>query len=675
MPPYWKRYYYRRNPFRFRNRRFRTRRPRKTFRRRWSRRKRHRRTYKVKRKRFYKKRLKLTVQQFQPTSIRKCKIIGTKCLLQGSPLRCNFNYAQYANSTVPEHKPGGGGWSLMIFTLDSLYDDWLKLQNIWTESNAGLPLIRYTGCTFKFYQTEDLDYIVYYERCWPMVDTEHTHANASPTGMFLRKHKITVPSRRTQKNRKPYKKVKIKAPSQMQTHWYFQQDLCKIPLLMLTTTGVSLTYPFCSPKAKSNNITVRCLNTLLFHIPNFQTFPVTTGYYPKYLHFEHPEQDTTAYLYAHHTTNPQQSIVIDKNSVQTKQLYVLCNTKLNQEGTPTTSSSFQNNAAHWGNPFWHNYLDPDTSYIYISDMSPAELYQLKNGADQTKSYHLTLTGPMFYTYRYNPETDKGEKNQVYLVSNSSGNNWNPPSNEKLIFEGFPLYVLLWGWGDWIKKAKLTPDPDENQIVVIKTDQFTGPTQPYYVVLDDDFREGTIMYPTNPEAPEPPTQWDNQHWYPKMLFQQQTIEKICVSGPGCPRMPNNNYMQVYCKYKFYCKFGGCPKVLPKAYNPCSQPKWTTPDNIPSGFTITNPNTCPQSEIFAWDWYNDYITEECIERIKHHTETNPTTLSISDSKNNPKTKTLQEKEEPAPEEKKKLLQQLKLLYQHRLQLQHLCQLQLT
>lgn len=673
MPPYWKRpYTY--NFYRRRRRwRLPRRRTRKAFRRRQYWRRRHRRYRKVKKRRFSKKKLKITIQQFQPKSIRRCKIIGTKCLLQGSPLRCSFNYDQYANSITPVNKPGGGGWSIMIFSLESLFDDYEKLLNIWTASNASLPLVRYTGCTFKFYQCENLDYIVVYDRCWPMVDTPYTHADASPAGMFLKKHKITIPSRQTQKNKKPYKKVKIKPPTQMQTQWYFQKDICKIPLVMLTTTGVSLTHPFCSPKAQSNNITLKMLNTILFQVPNFQNYPKTSGYSPKSGIFEHEDIPFKAYLYAihHQTDTAPQSIELKKSNLNNYTIYVLANTKINQPGTNINSSSYENNEKHWGNPFYHDYLDEQVTSIYFSNMSPTDLYQLKS-TEVSRPWHLTLTSPILYTYRYNPETDKGDTNRVYLVNNSTFTTWNAPDNQNLIFEGYPLPILLWGWPDWIKKAKYTINPDENQILVIETKQFKGNPQQKYVLLDDDFIDGIEQYPINPEHPSPPNSWSNEHWYPKLEFQLQSIEKLCMSGHGCPRMPANTYMQIYCKYKFYFKWGGCPKTLEKAYDPCQQPKWTTTNTIPGRLEISNPNTTPQTEIYDWDWEGDYITEDCIERIKAYTPTNQSTLSISDSKNQPKAKKRKSETQETPlQKKKKLLLQLQQLQYQRQQLQLLLQ----
>ncbi len=71
------------------------------------------------------------------SKINKCKIRGQKCLFEGGPMRLSNNFYEYFGSYVPENWQGGGGWSLMVFSLDSLYEDFNLLQNYWTKSNAG----------------------------------------------------------------------------------------------------------------------------------------------------------------------------------------------------------------------------------------------------------------------------------------------------------------------------------------------------------------------------------------------------------------------------------------------------------------------------------------------------------------------------------------------------------
>ncbi len=92
-------------------------------------------------------------------------------------------------------------------------------------------------------------------------------------------------------------------------------------------------------------------------------------------------------------------------------------------------------------------------------------------------------------------------------------------------------------------------------------------------------------------------------------------------------------------------------------------------IPGRLEIKNPITNPATEIYSFDWESDYVTEECIQRIKQHTTTNPKTVSVSETNYQPPTRKKAQETTPTQEAKKKLLQQLLQLQQQRQQLQNL------
>ncbi len=147
----------------------------------------------------------LKLLQWQPDSIRKCKIKGFKCLFQGGSHVLSRNYIQYIESIVPEHWDGGGGWGLMVLSLGALYEDWEHLRNVWTTSNIGLPLVKYRGAKLVFYQSPYTDYVVTVNTCWPMTDTELTHANSCPQRMLLARKKHIIPSLLTKNYQKQRK--------------------------------------------------------------------------------------------------------------------------------------------------------------------------------------------------------------------------------------------------------------------------------------------------------------------------------------------------------------------------------------------------------------------------------------------------------------------------------------
>lgn len=602
MPPYWRQTFYRRRyrPFTWRARR--------TFqrRKRWRRYTKPRKTYwrrKLRvRRRFYKRKLKkIVLKQFQPKIIRRCTIFGTICLFQGSPERANNNYIQTIYSYVPDKEPGGGGWTLITESLSSLWEDWEHLKNVWTNSNAGLPLVRYGGVTLFFYQSAYTDYIAQIFNCYPMTDTKYTHADSAPNRMLLKKHVIRVPSRETRKKRKPYKRVRVGPPSQMQNKWYFQRDICDIPLIMIAATAVDFRYPFCGSDCASNNLTLTCLNPLLFQNQDFDHPSDTQGYFPK----------PGVYLYS--TQRTQQPSVND--------CIYLGNTKDNQEGKSANSLDMlkSQKITDWGNPFWHYYID-GSKKIFSYFKPPSQLQQ------SDFSQMTELAEPMFIQVRYNPERDTGEGNLIYITENFRGQHWDPPASDNLKLDGFPLFDMCWGFIDWIEKVHETENLLTNYCFCIRTNVFNE-KKTVFIPVDHSFLTGFSPYETSVKTS------DRAHWHPQIRFQTKSINDICLTGPGCPRSPYGNYMQAKMSYKFHLKWGGCPKTYEKPYDPCSQPNWTIPHNLNETIQIQNPNTCPQTELQEWDWRRDIVTKKAIERIRQHTEPHETLQISTGSKHNP------------------------------------------
>nr|UGV37291.1 MAG: ORF1 [TTV-like mini virus] len=647
MPPYWRRYRQRR-PRRWRRwgtrryRRWRFRRPFRTFRR-------YGRSHWVRRK-FKLSSIKL--KQYQPRSIRNCVIKGMKCLFQGSAMRKSNNYWQYPHTIIPEKFPGGGGWGLQVISLSSLYEDYQHLSNYFSASNAGLPLVRFKGMKLIFYQNQNTDYVVELDNCWPMVDTPLKHANSQPQRMLMSKKKIIVPSIQTKRLRKGKKKTFLKPPAQMLNQWYFQKDVCNTKLAMITATACSLTDYYLPYKAESNNISLNALNTNIFKNADFQQPSTTTGYSPRNNYYFYSTWNGTTGI----PKNADQLIYLgdSKNFTQGKKTIA---TTIKTEGYPKEN---------WGNPLYTHYLTGDIP-LYTSSKGPTDQVWKINATTHTSETSIDkyLT-PMHYppttTVRYNPDKDTGEGNIVYFVDNynrAGDNSFDPPADENKKITGFPLWIALWGWADWIKKLGLLPRVDKDHILVIQS-SFFDVKFPYYVFLDNSFIDSTGPFDT------PKTTEDEFNWYPKFWYQQKQIETICACGPGVSRARDDESLQAKMEYKVYVKWGGCPSTLEKVYDPCSQPKWPTTDTITPGLEITNPSEPPETQLYFWDWENDLVTQKAIQRIRDHTEPHEPLLSITESKASAKPqKTTQETQDQKEEEK--LLFKLHQLRKQRMQLE--------
>lgn len=102
--------------------------------------------------------------------------------------------------------------------------------------------------------------------------------------------------------RKQYKKnyirITIQPPSLWQNKWYFQQDMCNLPLFIIKTTAASLDQFYQPDTQLSNNITLYTLNTDMFQNPQWH-YEGTSGYIPKHT----PLTEGTKPVYLYGTAN------------------------------------------------------------------------------------------------------------------------------------------------------------------------------------------------------------------------------------------------------------------------------------------------------------------------------------------------------------------------------------
>nr|UGV36069.1 MAG: ORF1 [TTV-like mini virus] len=575
-------------------RRFRFRRPRKTFR--WRRRiYRRRNKYRVRKKRYFKRKLKyIYLKEFQPKKIHKCTIKGIICLFQSGPNRLNREYTQCMNSYFPEKYEGGGGWSQLKFSLESLYEQRELFRNKWTKSNVLMPLCRYNGCKLKFYRTEKVDYIVHYSLCLPMLDTLYQHTNAQPALMLLYKSKIIVPSKKNNRFRKDYIIKKLRPPEQLQNKWYFQVDFNKQPLLLLTTVACDLDRFFLHPDSINNNTTITILNTDFFQGHNFLNQNLGTQYWqprPGY------------YLYG--TLNGDDNPPI-------KQLIFLGQTRYYTKGEPINNKTWTEyskpnvQTEYWGNPFHPDYFH-GTIGMFIGQTPPNEVFQNPTTGTATTKNLSKVTQELYTHVRYTPERDTGE-NQIYLLKLSDPKqNWLEPDDPDLIYEGFPLWAILWGWTDWQVKYKKLTKVEESTILCIRT-TFTYPEKTYIVPLDSHFVQGISPYEKESILPQ-----DKNNWHPKLKYQQMSIENICKTGPGVAKTTTQS-IEAHMYYRFYFKWGGCPNDLEQITDPGEQKHYPVPNKELQGPEIQDPNTDPKQELYEFDFRRDIITSKAAKRIK-------------------------------------------------------------
>nr|UGV37310.1 MAG: ORF1 [TTV-like mini virus] len=650
MPPF--RFYRRRwrRPYRKRYFNYRFQRPRTYFRRR-------KRSYWVRKNKLYSKRLKklkaINIIQYQPDKIRKCKITGYLELFECSYGRVSNNFTTAKESYVPPHEPGGGGWSIQQLTLGNLFTQNQYIMNYWTQSNKGYPLCRLTGIKITLFRQPHTDYIFHYNLEDPFTINKYTYPSYHPFKMLNYNKRIFVPSYDTAPHKKrPYKKRKLKLPKKLTNQWYFQQQFSNIPLIRFFSTAVDVMPLFIPPHAKNNNITLKCLNTRFFQHPAFQYHGrSTTGFSPK--------SGGGEYIYG------MPGYEIGQETPQIQSTIFLGNSMHNVDGQALqfTSTYQAYTEDKWGNPFYFEYLNMDT-LTYVTSNTIEKQYT--NKTNKVDKNHIK-TEPYIIDVRYNPNKDKGTGNIAYFLNTYDINqrNWDPPKDPDLIIQGFPLWLMLWGFEEYIRKLGKISKLDENGILVIRSLAFSD-TLPAYVILNETFINGQGPYGV-PHAEI--SAYHNSHWYPRFQFQKEALEEILITGPAVCHPPKDNSIQAHIKYDFFFKWGGNPARMETLADPNSQPIEPTPNIQLTTNEIICPTSNPADLLYTWDIRRDLLTTTAAERIKQIpiNEQYVLTDGTSTSTDIP-IKTQKTQEETATEkEKETLLRQLNLIQQYNQQLQ--------
>lgn len=649
MPWYYNGYYRRR---RWRRRQPRFRRFGQTFRRR-----RYRRQRWV--RRFYKpKKLKtLRIKEYQPKTIRKCKIKGLLCLFQTTQNRLSYNFDMYEQSWVPERLPGGGGFSIKNLSLRALYEEHQVGHNIFTSTNNFLPLMRYQGCTIKFYQSAQTDYVATYSNTWPLESNMQMYNTMQPSVHLLIKNKIIIPSKTTSKWKKPYKKKFIPPPTQMKNQWYFQKDMSKIPLFMLRTSAFSFDNYYVGSRQTSTNITIHTLN---YQIIQNRKFNQNGPWYARQLGTQY------YYIYATDEEHVTQDNIYQ---VKLKNIIALTNVKKNQTGQTYEDYQRTHGTNKWqeyladpsarGNPFNIHYISGNmttfTSTLLFTQLTGSQPEEKLEKFKTTNTFQVfNITEQL----RYNPYRDLGKNNSAYFLSATDGSHgWDSPTDPNLRNDNLPLWLLLFGFSDYVKKTKILHNIDEQYLLTIQS-QYTNPQRNIIIPISTSFWEGHSPY----EEEFNPIDYDR--WYPCFQMQQEAINDICLAGPGTPKIPKGYISEAKIKYCFHFKWGGEQPPMATITDPSEQIWYPVPNNNNPTNSLQNPETNPASILYSFDERRGQITKKAAERMQKDWEITDPSLLSTDYRFSEKAETQASPQDSTSEEEEEDLFQL-LQHQRRKQ----------
>nr|UGV35650.1 MAG: ORF1 [TTV-like mini virus] len=545
----------------------------------------------------------LPLKQWQPKYIHKLAVKGLFCLLQTHKVHYNHNFNQYAATVTREGLANGGGFTIIRFTLNSLYELHEKARNVWTKSNKNMPLFRYTGCKIRVYRPLDTDLVVKFQTCYPMCCSKLMYTGSQPSIMMMTRGAKRIRCKRNAPNAKPYKTYKFRPPDQMTNKWYFQHNESNTGLILIQAAAASFDKYYTSTYSESSTVTLYGINMRVFKNLNFAT-PPTNGYAP----------NDKMYLWA------------SNGEGKLKDLIYLGQSKLYNEGKPISSitdtpwntkvQKYLQKPEQWGNPFHQRHMHKQYGDYWFTTIPP--LQALTNGSKNENTMINTLTNTfhqftqeIFLEFRYNPFTDKGYNN-VYILpnftENKQGENYNldPLDDIDLQNPGFPNWLSIFGFQDYLIKLGKKSRINQDYVMIITTKHFL-PYEQYYLLVDKYFTEG------DSEELIGRTDWDNQNWYPMITHQQGALNTLALCGPGAPKLSDIKLAEAKIDYTFYFKVGGCAPPVEKVKDPTAQPTYATPSNILDTNSLQSPEEPIESFLYQFDWRRDQITEKAAQRI--------------------------------------------------------------
>nr|UHM26663.1 MAG: ORF1 [Torque teno midi virus] len=579
MPFWWRR---RRRWFRPRTRRYRKFRPK---RRRIHRRRRPRRSYRRRRKRRYhkvkRKKKTITIKQWQPDSIVKCKIKGVDVIVLGAEGKQFVCYTNVIKSTPPPKAPTGGGFGCMQFSLGYLYEEYKFRRNIWTKSNIAKDLARYIRCKLVFYRHPETDFIVRYDRQPPFPLEPLTYPSCHPQNLLLAKHKFLVLSKSTKPNGKLTKKKIIRPPKQMLTKWFFQHDLSTAPLFQLTASAANFQYSHIGCCNKNTIVTFKALNPGWFQIGSWAQFrQQTTPYLPYRAIFSH--------LYFWDTTN------WPKNDMSSTE--------------PDTLKWVQQHSFQVKHETYSDSVSYNTGFF-----SPKALNAQLITTEKTKDSHIG-TLPLI-TCRYNPAKDDGVGNTVWLHSNLSHGYDKPTQDKTIIIKNLPLWMIFYGWLSYVQYIKKASDFLISYTVCIECPAIDispsiGATN-LIIPIDETFTQGKPPYGQDLST------FDLTHWYPDIYNQVEVLNSLVTVGPYVPKynQTRNSTWELHFFYEFLFKWGGPETTEPPVADPAQQPTYDALDKQYATIQIRDPRKqIYESIVHPWDYRRGVIKTSALKRIQ-------------------------------------------------------------
>lgn len=360
----------------------------------------------------------------------------------------------------------------------------------------------------------------------------------------------------------------------MISKWFFQKQFSNQNLFQLSAAAASFKYPRLACCNENRVITIYYLN------PQFYTHSTWAQAINKYWEpYAHEARTLTFYYKEGNTTKIYQPI-LEYEKVST--------------GTPQYYASIQK----------------DTGWFSKKVLTATVV---KDRPDGTAQANLPLNAA-----RYNPEIDNGKGNKVYLVSVLTGY-YNKPTEDDLIFQNAPLWLIFHGFLNYIIAKKGKGFPAAHMFVIESpyiTPQPSAITKNFFPFVDLNFTIGLNPFKAYISTKQATL------WYPTVEHQLETINAIVELGPYIPKYSDDrdSTWELPYHYIFYFKWGGPETPQQEVTDPNTKNIYTVPDTISGTIQISNPlKQSTESLIHNWDIRRGLITQKALRRMYENLET--------------------------------------------------------
>lgn len=483
-----------------------------------------------------------------------------------------------------------------------------------------------------------------------------TALSLHPGMMMLSKKVIKVPSLKTRPSRKHYVKIRFGPPKLFEDKWYPQNELCDVTLVSIQATTADFQYPFGSPLTNSICCNFQVLNSnyddalSIMNLSNELTSPIHTArqkcynFLLKQYSYYNTKQVVAQLKYK---WNPNQNPNMPNSN----------NASLSKPPEHLTRDKVKSNYPHWdtkygglaygnstvtpgsaANPtdLYDSMLEGNKFYTIagkqlIKTFTPIEHYNGNTRSENTNifDYYTGMFSSIFlssgrsnpevkgsYTdISYNPLTDKGVGNKLWIDWLSKADTIYDPKKSKCLLKDFPMWAMCYGYADYCRKVTGDSGVFYNARIVMRC-PYTYPQ----LIKHNNEDWGYVPYSENfglgrlPGGdPNPPTRM-RLHWYPMILHQTEVLECIAQSGPFAYHGDERKTV-LSAKYKFRWKWGGNPVFQQVLRDPCTGGAVAPhTSRHPRAVQVYDPkHQAPEYLFHKWDFRRGLFSTKGIKRV--------------------------------------------------------------